>query len=257
MSKCECWNSKCCRFMERVPYATAASAIIIIIGVSVFCVYALRAEDGTQQLFNDNGVDENDNYKASLEYLSKCAYGVTGGTAGMAVILVVIGVLTTDGTRLQLCSRYRVRMCGRVALIFFFLIYYALTIVWFILACGIVVPVLFSSMLRVYCGNDYETVFNNTTSCLDLAQYGLGKADNGTLCNERLIQFCKEGIDIWEDYTLSWGGAALVVVGLIHALICLAANYSHVKDTTKSVSREYEQVHDRTPDGVELKDYPS
>ena len=43
----------------------------------------------------------------------------------------------------------------------------------------------------------------------------------------------------------------------IHALVCLAANYSHVKDTTKSMSREYEQVEDRTPDGSELKEYHS
>ncbi|XP_077984925.1 proteolipid protein DM beta-like [Glandiceps talaboti] len=257
MSKCECWKNRCCQCLARVPYGSAAAAVIAAIGITVFCVYALRSTDATADLFQNTGVDTNQYVKDAMDMLDLVIYAITGGMAGIAVIVVVIGVLSTGETRLTLCYRYRARMCSRFAIGFFFFVFYVLTIVWFLISCALVIPSLFSTMIRLLCGKDYEQKFNST--CVDLTQYGLSGDGNAPvdICNENLKEFCKEGNDIWMKYLLTWAGAAMVVVAMVHALICVAANYAHIKDTTKATKADYEQVEDRTPDGVELKDYPS
>ncbi|XP_070552715.1 proteolipid protein DM beta-like [Ptychodera flava] len=257
MSRCECWKNRFCQCMARVPFASVVAAVILIIGISVFCVHALRSTDKTEKLLDGTGVDENDYTKQAMNLMNIIIYAITGGMAGMAVILVIIGVLSTGDTRLTLCFRYRARMCSRFAMGFFFLIYYILTVVWFVISCGLCGTLVFSYMISDFCGDDYDTRI--TSDCLDLRQYGLTSNGNSTLkvCDDSLKEFCQESQAIKKPYLLTWAGAAIVVIGLLHALICLGANYAHVKDTTKTTKKDYEQVQDRTPDGVELKDYPS
>src|SRR5262249_47323283 len=64
---------------------------------------------------------------------------------------------------------------------------------------------------------------------------GTAKTSQLIICDSSLQQFCalSDTAALW--YYIGYAGSAVVVLGLIHFMICLAANYAHIKDGSKYV----------------------
>jgi hypothetical protein len=70
---------------------------------------------------------------------------------------------------------------------------------------------------------------------------GLKFNDNkNSVCSTDLIRFCNQANEAGPLYIAAFLSSALIVIGLVHFLCCLVANYAHIKDGIKL--RDFEEA---------------
>ncbi|CAF4470908.1 unnamed protein product, partial [Didymodactylos carnosus] len=81
------------------------------------------------------------------------------------------------------------------------------------------------------------------TRCLWLGHYGLyvpKQRTDHSVCQEAFVELCNQVTEAGPRYVAALCGSLLVVLGLVHFLCCLVANYAHIKDGIKL--RDYEDA---------------
>ncbi|XP_065322281.1 neuronal membrane glycoprotein M6-a-like [Gordionus sp. m RMFG-2023] len=224
--------------MTRIPYATLIAFILCIIGVGLFCGTMWEAVSITL-------IQMETNFHIKLTTLDhiRTAFIVVASTMGtISILLLIVGFLATGATRETIYRGNKSRISGRVSIIFFMLVTYVLSLVWLLVLC---LMTILCFTLGMFAGNCYANRKESTGVCLTLDPYKVflgGKYDTrfNVQCGQSFLQFCKYTQDSLSLYIIAYVSTLLIVIGLIHYLMCLSANYAHIKDYKKMM--EYEEA---------------
>ncbi|KRX40574.1 hypothetical protein T05_10787 [Trichinella murrelli] len=146
------------------------------------------------------------------------------------LLLTIFGLLATGSTRDRIYSSWRSRISGRMTIVLLFLLNYFIYICW--LEIFTVVTALF--FLNIFFKNLCKTVSGyESENCLDFTTVGilLNSTESVQIwntCGVTLQQFCFFTDTANGYYVISYFSTAVVLLGLVHFLICLTANYVHL-----------------------------
>lgn len=229
--------------MDRCPFASIIASVITLCGVGVFCGCLYRALSITIQMLDSA-------FKIEFEWdsvriVQTIVIIVSTVMCSLSVILLIVGCLATGATRSQIYTGFRSRLGGRISTGFFTIVVYILFIVWFAISIALVVPIIFYYLLMKNCELKTAQINNHNIQkldeCLSLKTFGIDLSQTrSSICSNDLIAFCNQGKEAGPLYIAAFLSASLVVVGLIHFLCCLVANYAHIKDGIKL--RDYEEA---------------
>lgn len=226
----ESMGGRCYWCLMRVPYGTLVATVFCSVGVSVFLVSLYKAVKLILVMFEDV-------FSYDFEWLSKVQviFFVVGSFMGLlTVVLLTVGIFSTGATRSEMCRGWKARLGGRISCCLCMTIVYLLSLVWIVIVC-IMIAVLF--VFKVLGG-----VCENTESegqCVDLRQFyflfpNATEKQTLNLCQPKRKVFCTETVEYAGYYfDFSFAGSVLVLVSMVHFLMCLAANYTRIKDQEK------------------------
>lgn len=114
---------------------------------------------------------------------------------------------------------------------------YILNIVWILMLCFLVMITFVYTMFWNLCSA--VSVETNST-CIDLTQFRFmfpanTREEHMKVCEKYEVKaFCKDGVEKAEVmFILATVSCLLVILSLVHYLMCLAANYAHIRDHEK------------------------
>ncbi|XP_050417846.1 proteolipid protein DM beta isoform X1 [Patella vulgata] len=238
----------CYECIGKTPFASLIAGLICIIGVGVFCGSLYRALSliiegvlNSQFLFNVGW----------LEVIQVVFIIIAVCMAVLAIILMVFGYLATGATRENLYSGTKCIMGGRVSACFFMVVSYILGMAWIVILSVMVVPIIVYASISQIC--DMEVYRKTATSfhyCFNLTQFGIYRNESypaGTaipgkeaLCEHYEVKpMCDKVLEAGPLFSVAYGGAFCIVLGMILFMICLAANYTRIK-----ISKELTQYRD-------------
>ncbi|CAF0905027.1 unnamed protein product [Adineta steineri] len=236
---------RCC---GSCPFASLLAFILTLTGTGIFCgclYYPIRASiEQINNVFQFEYID----YEW-VRILRLAVIFIMAIMGGFALILLTVGSLATGATRHQVYTGFRSRLGGRIVTGFFTFIVYMILLVWLIVMISMVIPCIGLYILKYRCHEAWATPtassWPNTASpvaCLTPGTYGIPvpkQKPDLKVCQERFNELCT----LTEHTPRFWAGlvgAIFVVMGLIHFLCCLVANYAHIKDGRKL--RDYEEA---------------
>lgn len=229
--------------LARCPFASVIATIITVCGTGVFCGCLYRGLSVTiLMLTTAFKIEFTMEWVKVLQTIVIIISTVMGG---LSLILLIVGCLSTGATRSHVYTGFRSRLGGRISTGFFSIVVYILFIVWSLTTLILVVPLVFYYVLMKQC--EFKQTQINTHSqnkfdeCLSLRNYGVVLSNTrNSICNDELIQFCNQGKEAGPLYIAAFGASALIVLGMVHFLTCLVANYAHIKDGIKL--KDYEEA---------------
>lgn len=227
------------RCLSRVPFATLIATVMFCAGLAIFLGSTQRAAASAVRIVDlllptvvTSGSRPRPRYGADEVRAGLVGGGVSMGVLGLT--LLVIACLATGPTRERL--GWRARAGSRFCCAFLMGLTYIALLGWVALA---VCAALASGLCWLASG--MCTLMTDENQCLDLREFEflLPVSEETTrpqliLCGGRRKEFCIDHVEgstvLW---TLSAASAGLVVLSLVHHLMCLAANYAHIKDQQK------------------------
>lgn len=234
-------NSSGC--VGRCPFASIIATVITICGTGIFSGCLYKALSITIQMLSSAFRIE---WEMEWVRIVQTVVIIISTVMGsLSLILLLVGCLATGATRAQIFTGFRSRLGGRISTGFFTIIVYALFLIWSTVTILLVVPIIAYLILMNQCEFKQTQITthsqNKLDECLTLRNYGiqLSNAKN-SICSHELIEFCNQGKEAGPLYIAAFGASALIVLGLVHYLCCLVANYAHIKDGIKL--RDYEEA---------------
>lgn len=225
----EGFGRKCRECMTRVPYATLIATLMCCVGVGVFCGTMYRGTTLTLRMFEEV-------FKLHIKWVEpvQLTFMVVGaGMGGLGLMILFVGCLSTGATRNKVYRTWRGRVGGRISCAIFMGITYLLSLAWLLMFAALIIVTLFYTLAWFQCQNIPQNV------CIDYNQFGF-LFPEGTLeedkrvCTGERKLFCKDYVNNAEImFILASVSAFLVILSLVHYLMCLAANYAHIKDQEK------------------------
>lgn len=244
----------CCECLGRIPYGSLVATLITGTGIAVGCGCSYFAFPHLIKMLQSFKITVKDGVG---EALSTAVISIGAVMATLSIVLLIIGFLATGATRRQVYTGTWSRITGRIAAGFFIILTYFLTIVWFFICCLLLIITVFFVVSITNCKN-YETKEDFAGNCFNVSTIVEGipaQFDSDTLstrlCGDQFEEYCKEAQLGYLFFFAANGGVALIVLGLIHFLMCLSANYAHIKDGLKL--REYEEA----KYSIDTRDYAS
>uniref|UniRef100_A0A914V6U5 M6 n=1 Tax=Plectus sambesii TaxID=2011161 RepID=A0A914V6U5_9BILA len=219
--------------LGRVPFASVIAALLCWVGVTMFCFMMAQAVNASIEQARRALRIEN------LPWLDKVQ--VTFVTVAVimalaALVLLVVGIMSTGATRTSVYQGVRARLGGRIACAVSMIFTYLLNICWLVVLSLTVVLcfsyMVFSTLCRSV-GGYSETHCLNLTVIRPLLSDDASSTEPLTLCGGDLQQFCALTNTASTWYYVGYFGCVVVVLGLIHFMICLSANYAHINDGSK------------------------
>lgn len=225
---------KCRECMTRVPYATLIATIMCCVGVGVFCGTMYRGTTLTLRMFEEVfklHIKWDREYRVEPVQLTFMVVGA--GMGGLGLMILFVGCLSTGATRNKVYRTWRGRVGGRISCAIFMGITYLLSLAWLLMFAALIIVTLFYTLAWFQC----QYIPQN--SCIDYNQFGF-LFPEGTLEEDKRVcmgerkLFCKDYVNNAEImFILASVSAFLVILSLVHYLMCLAANYAHIKDQEK------------------------
>ncbi|XP_077983704.1 neuronal membrane glycoprotein M6-a-like [Glandiceps talaboti] len=242
----------CFDCLALTPFASLIATIVLAVGVGLFCGCGLYALEQTCSMFSSADVylcDCDDGYDSNYDKTAEIVYwtiiGVTGFMGLWAIILLVLSFLSTFKAKSQVYGGEKVTCGGHICNSFFICLSYLLTLAWLVAAAFSVVPLvnILTLLASTYC-------IDGGVDTLDLTLFGIAfdedfsTTDNPSCANNteikgsELTTFCKDAKDLQIWWALFFGACCLVVVGMIHFLMSMSANYAYVKSGLKKSDYE-------------------
>ncbi|XP_021920225.1 neuronal membrane glycoprotein M6-a isoform X1 [Zootermopsis nevadensis] len=226
-------GSQCKDCMTRIPYATLIATIMCIVGVGVFCGTMYRGATLSALMFDQV-------FHLRLAWLEavQLIFVVVGASMGaLGLMILFVGCLATGATRHKVYRAWRARVGGRISCAVFMSITYVLQIAWLLMLCFLVIVTLIFTIFWSLCAN---TDVQNNKKCIDFKQFDFMFPNNTRpqdmeVCDTHEIKlFCKDYVERAEVmFILATVACLLVIISLIHYLMCLSANYAHIRDHEK------------------------
>ncbi|VVC33946.1 Myelin proteolipid protein PLP [Cinara cedri] len=224
-------NSVACT--TRIPYATLIAAALCITGVGVFCSTMYRGTTLTalmlDQVFHLS--------TGWLETIKTILVLLVAGMGALTLMIIFIGFLATGATRRHIYKAWRNRVGGRISCAVFMGIVYIIKFFW-ILVLGFLIIATF--ILTVFWKMCSSSQVQEKHQCIDLTQFIFLfpqsiHIDYLKICEARDIKFfCRDFVEKSEFmFILGTFGALLILTSLVHYLMCLSANYAHIRDHEK------------------------
>lgn len=212
--------------LARIPYASVMAFVMCAVGVILFAVMMAWAFNASiEQTRRSLNIDR-------LPFLSKIhIFFLTVAVAMglIAIVLLTIGAMSTGATRNEFFRGVEGRMGGRCANVIAMIFGYFSHLCWLFAFAGTAilcfVYYIFDQLCRPITG------FSDT-SCLDFTIFeslvNKVSSESLKLCGGDLQQFCALTSTAYVWYIVGFIGCLITVLGLLHFLMCSAANYSHV-----------------------------
>ncbi|XP_014259273.1 proteolipid protein DM beta isoform X2 [Cimex lectularius] len=224
-------GSRCDECMTRVPYATLIATIMCLIGVVIFCWTMYRG--ATLSAVMLDGV-----FFVRLEWLeavqmSVVGIGATMGALGLMVL--VVGCLATGATRHKVYKAWNARIGGRISCAVFMGIAYVLQITWLIFFVFLIAITIFVTLFWELCSsNGVKETKQINFQQFDFLFPGINRDYLNINTDDRIKLFCKDFVEKAEMmFILATFACMLVILSLVHYLMCLSANYAHIRDHEK------------------------
>ncbi|XP_076347879.1 neuronal membrane glycoprotein M6-a-like isoform X2 [Tachypleus tridentatus] len=230
----------CFRCMARVPYATLIATVMCFAGSGVFLGSMYKGVALTLRMFEDVFQIRFQGTHGDLRLTDlRIIFIVIGGMMGvLSLFLLLVGCLATGATRERIYRGWKARLGGRISCALFLVVTYILDLAWIlVLACLVVITFVF--MVSWGLCNQLK-ITDSERQCIDLTHFDFmfpseTKYENLRICSEgKVKEFCKDYVEqATIMYLLATAACVLVVISLVHYLICLSANYAHIKDNEK------------------------
>ncbi|KAJ8297723.1 hypothetical protein KUTeg_024254 [Tegillarca granosa] len=238
--------------LGNVPFASLISAVIVLVGVGVFCGTLYRAI----QIILLNVMEE-------LLEVIQVVFVVAGVVMGIfAIILLVFGFLSTGATRKKVYSGAKCIMGGRLSAAFvleagplfgvalggavlvilgmFMIISFTLNIAWLGILCVGMIPVIMYIMINSVCSYEVYNKKSQTIGCLSLDRFGIYRNTSFTgfglpppgkdhVCGIEWRRMCDRVLEAGPLFGVALGGAVLVILGMTLFLMTLSSNYTRIK----------------------------
>ncbi|XP_046354159.1 uncharacterized protein LOC124133716 isoform X5 [Haliotis rufescens] len=215
----------CCdkflRCLSHVPCASLIAWIILFMGLGGVTGSLLIGTYKTRALLE---------YPDVLWFVELMLIGVVVSMFVLGTLFLLCGHLSTDPTSRRVFNSSAKNRCARGLNIFLLMFVYFLTLVWVLALALLTVPLVLLGMLFILTGHTGLT-------CIDLKNYGFSERN---MCGEELNVFTTKAKDVLVCYSACYFSALLVVVSLIHFLISISANITHLKDNRFVTLNAYE-----------------
>lgn len=229
---------RCC---GSCPFASLLAFVLTLTGTGLFCGCFFFSTKPTIEKINLAFQTEYIDVEW-IHLLRHATIFILGIMGGLSLILLIVGSLSTGATRYQVYTGFRSRLGGRIAMCFFSIIVYGLLIFWLLVMIALTLPSISLYILKHRCEealkNSMPSGWTDTVSptvCLTPKTYGLpvpSHKPDVSVCHKRFYELCSVTEHI-PKYWVALLGAFFVVMGLVHFLCCLVANYVHIKDGRK------------------------
>ncbi|XP_066995720.1 neuronal membrane glycoprotein M6-a isoform X2 [Anabrus simplex] len=226
-------GDQCRECMTRIPYATLIATIMCIVGVGVFCGTMYRGVTLSVLMFERV-------FHLRLAWLEavKIVFVIIGASMGaLGLMILFVGCLATGATRHKVYRAWGARVGGRISCAVFISITYILEIAWLLMLCFLVIVTLIFTIFWALCSSPRV---QNDRQCIEFGQFDFIFPKNTPLedmrvCDTNEIKmFCKDCVERAEVmFILASVSCLLVILSLVHYLICLSANYAHIRDHEK------------------------
>uniref|UniRef100_A0A1A9V2Y4 Neuronal membrane glycoprotein M6-a n=1 Tax=Glossina austeni TaxID=7395 RepID=A0A1A9V2Y4_GLOAU len=221
----------CRSCMARIPYATVIATLMCLLGVGIFCGTMYRGASLTvimmDQVFHLRLI--------WIEAVQMIFVIIAAGMAALGFMILFIGFLATGATRYKVYRAWRSRVGGRISCAVLMGLTYVLNFLWTCILCFLVVCTFVYTMFWSMCSS-----VERSLSCIDLTQFHFIfptniKQEDLKICEKYEIKaFCKDGVENAEVmFILATLAVLLVILSLVHYLMCLSANYAHIRDHEK------------------------
>ncbi|KAK9508632.1 hypothetical protein O3M35_006149 [Rhynocoris fuscipes] len=231
--KSEYVGSRCDDCMTRVPYATLIATIMCLIGVGIFCGTMYRGATLSALMLN-----EVFHLRLNwLEPLQTTLVALGAGMGALGLMVLFVGCLATGATRHKVYRAWSARVGGRISCAVFMSITYILQIIWLSLFVFLIIVTLYYTIFWTLCSSDRV---QNQNQCIDFKQFDFmfpsgTRPEDMEICPPHEIKlFCKDYVEKAEVmFILATFACLLVILSLVHYLMCLSANYAHIRDHEK------------------------
>lgn len=224
-------DSLCQDCIGRIPYGSLVSLFLCWLGVGLFCGMMYQAVSISLRQAQDV-LDMDIPFLANIRLAFILVAGVM---VFVALLLLILGFLSTGTTRRQVYSGWRSRIGGRISCAIFIIITYLLYICWLLIFSISAILVFVYSGFSSLCPSSFSEKEKQCWNFTQIAKMFLKSpvAKALTVCAENLQKFCTLTESALPLYIAAYVGGALVLLGLVHYLICLASNYVHIKHGSK------------------------
>ncbi|XP_046394411.1 neuronal membrane glycoprotein M6-a isoform X1 [Ischnura elegans] len=238
-------GGRCRDFMARIPYATLIATIMCCVGVGVFCGTMYRGATLSILMF-----DQVFHLRVAWLEAVQLVFVIIGASMGaLGLMILFVGCLATGATRYKVYRAWRARVGGRISCAIFMGITYILQLAWLLMLCFLVIVTLFYTIFWKMCSSERV---QRDHQCIDFQQFDFmfpsgTRADDMKVCEMQEIKlFCKDYVEKAEVmFILAAVACLLVILSLVHYLMCLSANYAHIRDHEKLQElQELQHLHD-------------
>jgi len=222
-----------------IPFASLISAIIVFAGVGIFCGTLYRALTIVLKTIME------ELFEFTVEWLGAIRITfiiVAVVMALFAILLLIFAFLATGESRKNVYSGASCIMGGRVSAAFFMIISYILNVAWMGIMSVNVIPIIMYVMLRSICNTeiyskDAQSLSNYAFSLTRIGIYrnesypfGITPPGKEELRGHtELRRFCDRIEESGPLFCVSFVGAFLICIGMIHFMISLTANYTRIR----------------------------
>nr|KAG5687581.1 hypothetical protein BaRGS_009978 [Batillaria attramentaria] len=210
---------KCLSF---VPCGSLIAWIVLLLGLGGLAGSILVGAQKTRDLLEDDRL---------LWFMEFTVTGVVVSMFVLGTCFLVAGHLSTDPTSRRIFNSTSKNRCARGFNIFLLVFVYILCLCWVLLCMLLATPIVL--LVLMYLVTDrYEQ-----GDCFDLQHYGFPARE---ICEPELERFKDHAKDVLICYGVALFSALLVVVSLVHFLICVSANITHLRDNRFATLNAYE-----------------
>ncbi|XP_022656383.1 proteolipid protein DM beta-like isoform X3 [Varroa jacobsoni] len=230
----------CCGCMGRMPFATLIATLMCCAGVGVFLFAMHRGLTATIKMF-----EVVFQYRmlgtthVRLQDLQVGFIAVGAGMGMLALLILLIGCLSTGSTRTSVYKDWKARAGGRFTCIFLMTFTYLLKLTWIFICVSMAIISFVFFCWTGMCNRLKPTNLDLNKQCIDLRQFDFllpeVSREHQNICNEgKKKEFCHDYVESASlMYYIATGAAVVVLISLIHYLMCLSANYTRIKDQAK------------------------
>ncbi|XP_076445953.1 neuronal membrane glycoprotein M6-a-like isoform X2 [Babylonia areolata] len=217
-------GDNCCerflRCLSHVPCGSLISWILLVLGLGALTGSLLIGTQKCRDLLKMES------------FLWMMEYSVIGVVVSMLVLgtcFLIAGHLSTDPTSRRLFNSSSKNRCARGFNIFLLGLVYVLCLVWVLASTALATPIVLLALMYLTTGDT-----------LDLKYYGFPHYPDSPISGQELTNFKEDAMDVLICYGVSLLSAILVVISLVHFLICISANITHLKDNRFATLNAYE-----------------
>ncbi|XP_050298205.1 neuronal membrane glycoprotein M6-a isoform X2 [Anthonomus grandis grandis] len=223
----------CEKCLTRIPYATLVATIMCALGVIIFCGTMYRGATLSVLMFSEV-------FKMQLFWVDavKMVFVLIGACMGaLGIMILIVGFLATGATRHKVYKGWGSRVTGRLSCAVFMGVTYILQIAWLLILCSLIVVTFVFTIFWNMCDNPGVASFQNS---IDLTQFyflfpeGTRQEHMKIEGDSNVKAFCKDYVEKVEImFIVATVSTVLVILSLVHYLMCLAANYAHIRNQEK------------------------
>ncbi|BFZ24244.1 hypothetical protein BsWGS_27283 [Bradybaena similaris] len=246
--------------LGKTPFASLLAALLVIIGTCVFCGTSYRA----LQIIIIGVFQDKFRFSISSLEVLQVMFVIIGVIMGVfAIVILIFGFLATGATRSNVYSGAKCIMGGRITAAFFIILSYILTIGWMAVLSVCVVSVVAYAAVDSICSAE---IYSKTAKdldeshyCFNITRFGIYDVQDGTtsLCGYSDVRaLCNKVIEAGPLFCVACAAAGVIIIGMIHFLVTLAANYTRIKISKElteyrdAVEMEELELHSSSPKGL-------